>query len=72
LLFRRGTLQSFLAYLAGFFPHLAQRRIRRKLGNRLRKVLVQRIAALLLDLAVFIAMAAVLSRFFHVLAPCCP
>jgi len=42
-----GTPYGVLTDLAGFFPHLAQRRIGRKLGDGFREVLVQRIAPLL-------------------------
>jgi hypothetical protein len=71
--FCRGAPHGFLTNLAGLFPHLAERRIRRKLGNGSRKILVERIAALLLNLARFrrilVTVAAIQSGFFHASPP---
>jgi hypothetical protein len=52
-LLRRGSPHVRFADLAGFFPHLAEGHIGRKLRNWLRQILVQCIATLLLDFSCF-------------------
>jgi hypothetical protein len=47
----RSPSYCFLARLTRFPPHSSQLRIGRELWNWLRKVLVERVAALLLNLA---------------------
>ena len=49
----RSPSYCFLARLTRFPPHSSQLRIGRELWNWLRKVLVERVAALLLNLAAF-------------------
>ena len=64
-----GLSNVFHAHLTGFLSHGIELRVGRKLRNRLWKVLVQRIAAFLLNLTSFwrrlVAMTIVESWLFH-------
>src|SRR5450755_2537368 len=54
-----------LADLASLLSHRRKRRFRSEAGDRLGEVLVLRVAALLLDLSVLVAMTVVQTRFLH-------
>jgi hypothetical protein len=62
---RGSPSHGSFANLSRSLPHRTERCVRRELRNWTRKVFIQRIAALLLNLAILVAMTAVKSGLFH-------
>jgi hypothetical protein len=60
-----GAPHVGLAYLAGDLPHLRQGNVWTLLRDRFREILVERIATLLVNFAILVAMAVVKTRLLH-------